>query len=125
VVREINKNFGRSFKKIGCSGEVELHEEVDPETGLHDFAHYAIHIKVKFRAEEDLQLLTAHRQSGGERSVSTIFYLIAIQVSFPSPSLILSCTGAHVPILFAARYTDLMATPLLLLDSSFYKVLDV
>lgn len=59
---------------------------MDPLTGLDDFAQYAIHIKVKFRAEEDLQLLTAHRQSGGERSVSTILYLIAIQVSF-LPSL--------------------------------------
>jgi hypothetical protein len=38
-------------------------------------------IKVKFREDEQLQLLTAHRQSGGERSVSTILYLIALQVS--------------------------------------------
>ena len=33
---------------------------------------YAIH--------EELQLLTSNRQSGGERSVSTILYLIALQV---------------------------------------------
>lgn len=37
-------------------------------------------IKVKFRESEELQQLTAHRQSGGERSVSTILYLIALQV---------------------------------------------
>ena len=36
--------------------------------------------RVKFRDEEDLQVLTATRQSGGERSVSTILYLISIQV---------------------------------------------
>lgn len=35
---------------------------------------------MKFRESEELQLLTAHRQSGGERSVSTILYLIALQV---------------------------------------------
>jgi hypothetical protein len=35
---------------------------------------------VKFREEEQLTLLTASRQSGGERSVSTILYLIALQV---------------------------------------------
>lgn len=35
---------------------------------------------VKFRVNEQLELLTAHRQSGGERSVSTILYLIALQV---------------------------------------------
>lgn len=39
-----------------------------------------LQIKVKFREEEQLQLLTGHRQSGGERSVSTILYLIALQV---------------------------------------------
>ena len=36
--------------------------------------------RVKFRDDEDLQVLTASRQSGGERSVSTILYLISIQV---------------------------------------------
>ncbi len=36
--------------------------------------------RVKFRNNEPLQPLTANRQSGGERSVSTILYLIALQV---------------------------------------------
>ena len=80
TVEDINRNFGRSFERIGCAGEVQLYEETDPETGQEDFEKYAIHIKVRYRAEEGLQLLTAQRQSGGERSVATILYLIAIQV---------------------------------------------
>ena len=36
--------------------------------------------RVKFRDSEELQTLDANRQSGGERSVSTILYLIALQV---------------------------------------------
>lgn len=84
-MEDINQNFGRSFEKIGCAGEVQLYEEFDPETGQEDFDKYAIHIKVRYRAEEGLQLLTAHRQSGGERSVATILYLIAIQASSFSP----------------------------------------
>ena len=44
-----------------------------------DFERCAIEIWVKFRDEEELQRLSSHRQSGGERSVSTILYLIAIQ----------------------------------------------
>ena len=36
--------------------------------------------RVKFRDSEQMQLLTASRQSGGERSVSTMLYLIALQV---------------------------------------------
>ncbi len=35
---------------------------------------------VKFRDEEEMQLLTANRQSGGERAVCTILYIIALQV---------------------------------------------
>ncbi|RMD42656.1 hypothetical protein DV735_g2471, partial [Chaetothyriales sp. CBS 134920] len=44
-----------------------------------DFANWAIHIRVKFRESEPLSLLDSHRQSGGERAVSTIFYLMALQ----------------------------------------------
>ena len=36
--------------------------------------------RVKFRDDEELQVLTVNRQSGGERSVSTMMYLISIQV---------------------------------------------
>lgn len=36
---------------------------------------------VKFRDEEEMQLLTANRQSGGERAVCTILYIIALQVN--------------------------------------------
>jgi len=34
---------------------------------------------VKFRAENKLKELTSHFQSGGERSVSTMLYLISLQ----------------------------------------------
>ena len=34
---------------------------------------------MKFREAEELQVLNAQRQSGGERSVSTILYLVALQ----------------------------------------------
>lgn len=90
---EVNRNFGRSFERIGCAGEVQLYEELDETTGLEDFERYAMHIKVRFRAEEQLQLLTAHRQSGGERSVATILYLIAIQVQLHAPHLLLSISA--------------------------------
>jgi len=35
-------------------------------------------ILVKFRSSEKLQQLTAHRQSGGERSLTTILYLMSL-----------------------------------------------
>ena len=37
------------------------------------------------RESEPLAILTSHRQSGGERAVSTIFYLMSLQSLTPSP----------------------------------------
>ena len=46
---------------------------------IQDFSKYGIAIKVKFRPNEELQVLSTCRQSGGERSVSTMLYLMALQ----------------------------------------------
>jgi structural maintenance of chromosomes protein 5 len=37
------------------------------------------------RQNENLQILDSHRQSGGERAVSTIFYLMALQSMAKAP----------------------------------------
>ncbi|RMZ78038.1 hypothetical protein DV737_g4117, partial [Chaetothyriales sp. CBS 132003] len=90
LVSRVSAALGDSFARIGCAGEVVVHKasSVDPvdcreENGGHDngldFANWAIHIRVKFRENEPLSLLDSHRQSGGERAVSTIFYLMALQ----------------------------------------------
>ncbi len=46
---------------------------------LQDYSQFGVEIRVKFREEESLQILNAQRQSGGERSVSTMMYLMALQ----------------------------------------------
>ncbi|GAB4819497.1 hypothetical protein N2152v2_006543 [Parachlorella kessleri] len=74
VVEQVNEAFSHSFAQVGCAGEVALRE-----TEGEDFANYAIEIRVKFRDAEELQTLDANRQSGGERSVSTMLYLISLQ----------------------------------------------
>ena len=78
LITRVSVAFGEAFSSIGCSGEVLLSQSSDG-TPTDDFEKWAIQIKVKFRETEDLQLLTSQRQSGGERSVSTIFYLMALQ----------------------------------------------
>jgi structural maintenance of chromosomes protein 5 len=90
IMSQINDAFSDSFARIGCAGQVAVHkassshpldctpENNGSENGL-DFANWAIHISVKFRETEPLSLLDSHRQSGGERAVSTIFYLMALQ----------------------------------------------
>lgn len=78
LIEEISAAFAHNFDRIGCAGEVGVHKDVD-------FDLWSIEIRVKFRENETLQLLDQHRQSGGERSVSTIFYLMALQSLARSP----------------------------------------
>ncbi|XP_044985561.1 structural maintenance of chromosomes protein 5 [Hordeum vulgare subsp. vulgare] len=73
LVLKINDTFSRNFQEMAVAGEVSLDEH-----GL-DFSQYGILIKVKFRQTGQLQVLSAHHQSGGERSVSTILYLVSLQ----------------------------------------------
>ncbi|QRW16550.1 chromosome segregation protein sudA [Rhizoctonia solani] len=57
---------------IRRAGEIHVRDAGD------DYANWAIDILVKFRETEKLQILDAHRQSGGERSLSTIMYLLSL-----------------------------------------------
>ena len=55
---------------------------------------------MKFREAEELQVLTAQRQSGGERSVSTILYLVALQNVAACPFRVvdeINQVGARLP----------------------------
>ena len=66
--------------QMKCSGMVSLEPDPEKDPNFSDFDKYGVQIKVKFRDHEDLQELNAQRQSGGERSVSTMLYLMALQV---------------------------------------------
>ncbi|KAL2263142.1 hypothetical protein VTK26DRAFT_8040 [Humicola hyalothermophila] len=78
LVSQINDAFSYNFEQINCAGEVGVHKD-------EDFDKWAIEIKVRFRENETLQRLDQHRQSGGERAVSTIFYLMALQSMAQAP----------------------------------------
>jgi chromosome segregation ATPase len=78
LVGRINDAFSYNFEQISCAGEVGVHKD-------EDFDKWAIEIKVKFRENETLQRLDQHRQSGGERAVSTIFYLMSLQSMAQAP----------------------------------------
>ncbi|KAH7315165.1 hypothetical protein KP509_21G036900 [Ceratopteris richardii] len=73
LVSRINATFSRNFRDMAVAGEVTLDEHEN------NFNQYGILIKVKFRETGELQVLSAHHQSGGERSVSTILYLVSLQ----------------------------------------------
>ncbi|XWS42860.1 hypothetical protein CRYUN_Cryun16bG0050800 [Craigia yunnanensis] len=73
LVNQINETFSRNFQEMAVAGEVSLDEH---DT---DFDQFGILLKMKFRQAGQLQVLSAHHQSGGERSVSTILYLVSLQ----------------------------------------------
>ncbi|KYQ56942.1 Structural maintenance of chromosomes protein 5 [Trachymyrmex zeteki] len=75
LTEKINANFSSYFFAMDCAGEVTLsHGE-----NILDFDQYGLKIKVKFRDADELQELTRHFQSGGERTVTTAIYMIALQ----------------------------------------------
>jgi chromosome segregation ATPase len=96
LVSDINEKFSAAFQRnvstlflielwthlvilgIHCVGEVAVDES-------EDFDKWGINIYVKFRDNEKLQLLTGQRQSGGERSVTTILFLMSLQDLAKSP----------------------------------------
>ncbi|KAI8330175.1 P-loop containing nucleoside triphosphate hydrolase protein [Chlamydoabsidia padenii] len=72
LVSRISDKFAEALQRIGCAGEVGIGRD-------EDYSKWGIEIRVKFRDHEKLQLLTGQRQSGGERAVSTILYLMSLQ----------------------------------------------
>ncbi|XP_026316066.1 structural maintenance of chromosomes protein 5 [Hyposmocoma kahamanoa] len=75
LLNQIDRRFGDMFAKLDCAGEIKL----DKAGAEDDYDKYGISILVKFRSGEQLQQLTRHAQSGGERALSTAIYLMALQ----------------------------------------------
>ncbi|EGT40815.1 hypothetical protein CAEBREN_31413 [Caenorhabditis brenneri] len=81
MIEQINKNYIKFFEFLGCRGEVSLDV---PENPL-DIEKYGIMIMVCFRKGESMKRLDNKVQSGGERSVATMLYLLALQQLCPVP----------------------------------------
>ncbi|KAF2848756.1 structural maintenance of chromosomes protein-like protein 5 [Plenodomus tracheiphilus IPT5] len=79
LIDKISAAFAYNFEQIGCAGQVGVYKDEE------DFDNWSIQISVRFRDGESLAVLNSHRQSGGERAVSTIFYLMALQDLAQSP----------------------------------------
>ena len=72
IVDQINGKFRSFFARLKCAGEVILSEH-------EDYDKWGIDIRVQFRNSDDMKRLTSSYQSGGEKSVSTILYLLSLQ----------------------------------------------
>eukprot|EP00055_Hartaetosiga_balthica_P015402 m.90771 g.90771 ORF g.90771 m.90771 type:complete len:961 (+) comp8855_c0_seq3:395-3277(+) len=73
MIKQISTTYSEFFKQLGCAGEVGILDAGE------DYAGWGVLILVSFRKEDSLQQLQAHHQSGGERSVATMLYLMAMQ----------------------------------------------
>lgn len=75
----LNEQFSNFFKKLRCEGRILFVEE-----GLLS-SKWKLNVLVKFREDASLEVLTSTKQSGGEKSVSTILFLLALQSISPAP----------------------------------------
>ncbi|GAB6032402.1 Structural maintenance of chromosomes protein 5 [Chamberlinius hualienensis] len=75
LLNNVNKRFSYYLSTLGCAGEVGLKTAENDK----DFSKYGISIKVKYRDGDPLRELTQFYQSGGERSVATVLYLLSLQ----------------------------------------------
>ncbi|KRX88310.1 Structural maintenance of chromosomes protein 5, partial [Trichinella pseudospiralis] len=80
AIGEISKQFCRFMSQLDGSGEICL-ENCPTETSC----DYGLNIKVKFSGNRSLRKLDHRRQSGGERCVSTMLYMLALQKSCKVP----------------------------------------
>lgn len=72
IVETISQTFQKKFVAVASDGQVEL---VKAER----FKNWKLEILVKFRENSELKVLDHQSQSGGERAVSTIFFIMSLQ----------------------------------------------
>lgn len=82
VIKVIDVNYKDFMQKLCYGGQVKLDfKPEDPD----DFSSYGITIMVRYRDHEELIPLSSTRQSGGERSVATMIYMLALQAKTTVP----------------------------------------
>jgi chromosome segregation ATPase len=80
-----DERFGKYMHELDCTGEVELYKVKTAAGELGRFNEWGIHLKVRYRQATSLSILNAQVHSGGERSVATIMYLMALQDQLSTP----------------------------------------
>lgn len=82
VIIVIDQHYRDFMRKLNYDGKVELAHD---QSNSDDFSKYGINIMVKYRDDEQLIPLSSTRQSGGERSVATMIYMLALQTKTSVP----------------------------------------
>ncbi|WVQ72935.1 hypothetical protein IAR50_002497 [Cryptococcus sp. DSM 104548] len=80
LVEAVSNKFSESFERVKCRGEVA----VDRSAGS-DYGRWGIKIMVAYRDSDDLAVLSGSHQSGGERSLATVTYLMSLSEMSRTP----------------------------------------
>ena len=78
IANKLSERFEAYMKELQYRGNVEFEE-----TG--SLSEYQMQMYVSFRGNRDMQKLSGQSHSGGERAVSTVMYLMALQELTSSP----------------------------------------
>jgi hypothetical protein len=78
IAHKMNIKFGEYMSELNFGGEVELRK-------VGTIGTYELQMKVSFREQSGLSDLSGNVQSGGERAVATVMYLMALQDIVSSP----------------------------------------
>ncbi|GIX65314.1 chromosome maintenance protein [Babesia caballi] len=75
IIAQVDANFGRYMQHIGdgAAGQIRL------EAKLEDIKEAKVKVLIKFHRDRDLLPLASSYQSGGERGVTTMVYILAVQ----------------------------------------------
>ncbi|WWD18357.1 hypothetical protein CI109_102807 [Kwoniella shandongensis] len=79
LAKAVSAKFAAAFQRVKCTGEVRIRRVEG------DFASWGIEILVSYRDEDSLAILTGSHQSGGERSLATVTYLMSLSEMSRTP----------------------------------------
>lgn len=98
--KRVERNFSEIFSKItgGGVGRLTLENEEDPFSG-------GVEVKLAFPGKREFSISGA---SGGEKSVATVCFIIALQAIQPMPFYMFDEIDAHLDPLNAQRLADLL-----------------
>lgn len=116
LIEGISLSFKKKFVNVASDGEVQLKK-------MDKFKDWRLEILVKFREESELKILDRQSQSGGERAVSTIFFIMALQGMTQAPLRIVDEINQGMdPSNEKAAHKHLVHTASLSSDSQYFLV---
>ena len=97
---EVNREFQEIFSKItsGGTGRLLLENQEDPFKG-------GVDVFLRFPGKSELAIGSA---SGGEKSVATVVFIIALQSIYPMPFYMFDEIDAHLDIVNTQRLAELL-----------------